>query len=292
MQIASPGIIKPEHPDYPVLKTLEAALLKGGGGLARIQQEVPQLIRRAIDEVIDAPRTGRQRLAQIEKTEKTYIGTKIEVLVRDFFGFPKGLLDLDIDGQDVDIKNTIGNNWMIPNEAIGKPCILIAADETTAICQFGLIVCRLEYLSTGANRDAKRTISRDKFSNILWLLVNQPYPPNFWERVDPQAARRIMLGNSGNERIIQLFREVQRQRVHRDIIAAVARQKDYMKRLRRNGGARDTLAREKIAVLSGHYDTGIIAQLGLGTIGPDEFIAVEATTPELEKLLRQTGHID
>lgn len=292
MHIALPSIIKPEHPDYPVLKTLEAALLKGGGGIARIQQEVPQLIRRAIDEVIDAPRTGRQRLSQTEKTEKTYIGTKIEVLVRDFFGFPKGLLDLNIDGQDVDIKNTIGKNWMIPNEAVGKPCILIAADEATAICQFGVIVCRPEYLSAGANRDAKRTIARDKFSNILWLLVNHPYPPNFWERVDPQAARRIMLGKSGNERIIQLFREVQRQPVHRDIIAAVARQKDYMKRLRRNGGARDTLAREKIAVLSGHYDTAIIKQLGLGTIGPDEFISVKATIPELEKLLRQTGHID
>src|SRR5687767_5744114 len=34
-------------------------------------------IRRALDEVIDGPRTGRWDVSQLEKTEKTYIGTKI-----------------------------------------------------------------------------------------------------------------------------------------------------------------------------------------------------------------------
>jgi len=57
-------------------------------------------------------------LGETEKTEKTYLGTKIEILIRKFFKFPKGLLDLHIEGHDVDIKNTVGGNWMIPTEAI------------------------------------------------------------------------------------------------------------------------------------------------------------------------------
>lgn len=292
MRVVSPNVLGPDHADFPVLDALRTALLKGGGGIETVRRDVPQLIRRAIDEVIDAPRTGRFRLDQIEKTEKTYIGTKIEILIRQFFGFPKGLLDLCIDGQDVDIKNTIGNNWMIPNEAIGKPCVLIAADEKAAVCQFGLVVCRLEYLSVGTNRDAKRTIAREKFNNIMWLLVNQPYPANFWERIDSEIAKYVLLGTSANDRLVRLFEKVQKQQIHRDTIQAIAQQKDYMKRLRRNGGARDTLAARKIAVLSGVYDSSIAASLGLGSIARDEFVAIEATTPELETLLRRTGHID
>ncbi len=292
MRISNAAIIGPDHQDYPVIKALEDALVQRGGGIERIRDAVPKLIRRAIDEVIDAPRTGRLKLDQIEKTEKTYIGTKIEILIRDFFGLPKGILDLAIDGVDVDIKNTIGNNWMIPDEAIGKPCVLIASDEKLSICQFGLFVCRTDYLTAGANKDNKRSIRKEQFANIHWLLLNEPYPPNFWESMTPDAVLRIMSGKSGNERIVALFRDVQKTPVHRNIIQAVAQQKDYMKRLRKNGGARDQLAREMIAVFSGIYDAQLIEKLGLPKIGADEFIALTADTEELKALLRSTGHID
>ena len=69
-----------------------------------------------------------------------------------------------------------------------------------------------------------------------------------------KKTRAIMRGASGNERIAELFRVAQGVAVHRDIVQAVAQQKDYMKRLRKNGGARDTLADEGIAILSGKYD--------------------------------------
>lgn len=291
MRVGTPSSIGPKHRDYAILKQLEAALLKGGGGIEKIRAGVPQLIRRAIDEVIDAPRSGRLTLGETEKTEKTYLGTKIEILIRKFFGFPKGLLDLEIEGHDVDIKNTVGGNWMIPTEAVEKACILIASDEKKAVCQLGLIVCHLDYLSAGSNKDSKRSISKTGFDNILWILRDQPYPPNFWERLDPAAVKRIMNLHAGTERIVQLFREVQRKPVHRDIIQAVAQQKDYMKRLRKNGGARDALAREKIAVLSGTYDNAILTKLGLGKIAPDELMGVKADTPEIEALLRKAGRL-
>ncbi|MFN8151440.1 MAG: NaeI family type II restriction endonuclease [Solirubrobacterales bacterium] len=38
------------------------------------------VIRQSIDEVLDGPRTGRWGFEQLEKTEKTYVGTKIEIV--------------------------------------------------------------------------------------------------------------------------------------------------------------------------------------------------------------------
>lgn len=289
MRVILPSIVNAGHPDFSLLSRIEAELDRRGGGRDRIRAKVPQLIRRAIDEVIDAPRTGRLLLEQTEKTEKTYIGTKIEILIRDFFGLPKGMLDLTIEDMDVDIKNTVGANWMIPTEAVGKPCILIASNEKTAICQLGLVVCRPEYLTKGLNKDQKLSIAKGNFQHILWILLNHPYPANFWENTDQQTALHIMGGMSGNERLVRLFKSFPSTPVHRDIIQTVARQKDYMKRIRKNGGARDELANQGIFILSGSRDTTLIKSLGLDRIGRDEFIAVTARNSEEEIMLTTSG---
>ena len=111
-----------------------------------------------MDEVIDAPRSKRFTIKEIEKTEKTYIGTKVEILVRNHLNIPKGkTLDLAIDGIEVDIKNTVGNNWMIPLEAIGHPCILIKLDEETAKCSFGIIVIRQRFSTRSIETKKRRS---------------------------------------------------------------------------------------------------------------------------------------
>ncbi len=284
--------VGPGHKDFEVLEAIAEELLDSGGGEPRVREQVPVLIRRAIDEVIDAPRTGRLRLEEIEKTEKTYIGTKVEILLRDFLGFPKGFArDLKIAGRDVDIKNTIGSNWMIPRESFEQPCLLVAADEKTGICQLGLIVCRAEYLSVGTNRDAKKSIRREAFCNARWILRNEPYPRNFWEDVPTEVALEIMGGESGTERLVRLLRRIDRRAIHRDIVHAVAHQKDFMKRLRQNGGARDRLAAEGIAVLTGVYHNRLVRRLGLPALAKDEVMAVKPKNDEEMKLLRDAGHI-
>ena len=127
------------HPDFAQLAPLVAAFLKAAGGMSALSQEVPQLIRKAVDEVIDAPRTNRFTLSDTEKTEKTYLGTKIEILIRSHLGLPKGrVLDLAIGGVETDIKNTMGSNWTIPMEAFGHPCLLLRENEKTATCSVGL----------------------------------------------------------------------------------------------------------------------------------------------------------
>jgi len=286
MRVIRAGPLPADHADLPMASRIESTLLRQCGGLDKLRKELPALMRQAIDEVIDAPRTGRVYAKELEKTEKTYIGTKAEILIRNYFRLPKGILDLTIDGLDVDVKNTLGQTWMIPREAVGKPCILVASDEPRRTFFFGILVAKIEHLTAGQNQDQKRSVSVFGHQNIHWILVNESYPPSFWHQIGEPKTHLIMRGESGTERVQTLFREVQRRAVHRDIIQAVAQQKDYMKRLRKNGGARDVLAREGIAILSGTYDRNLIAALELAPASNDEFISISPQN-DLERGLLQ-----
>lgn len=281
------------HQDYVLIKRLEAAILRHAGGIDKFKVDIPQLLRRAIDEVIDSARSNRFTLIEIEKTEKTYIGTKIEILLRNHLQMSKGkVLDLSIDGIEVDIKNTIGSNWTIPIEALGHPCILLKAQETTSRCSFGLIVIRDDILNPGKNRDGKRTVSKSGFAQVYWLLRDVPYPENFWEYLDPATREEITSHRGGTTGVAALFRSVQGRPISRLIVQSVAQQKDYMKRVRRNGGARDLLAPEGIAILWGDKDRELIRLLGLPTCTLEEFISFRPEKPEDIALLRTAGHID
>ena len=291
MRVIRPSPLSAAHPDYTVVKAIESALFAQAGGVSALQRDLPSLIRQAIDEVIDTPRTGRVHASELEKTEKTYIGTKVEILVRNYFRLPKGILDLRIAGYDVDVKNTLGTTWMIPREAVGKPCILVASDETRRTCYFGIIVANMGNLTVGLNQDQKRSVSAAGFGNIHWILADESYPESFWSRLGEPKTHAIMRGKTGNDRIAELFRQTLRLVVSRDIVQAVAQQKDYMKRLRKNGGARDRLADEGIAILSGKYDSELIVELGLPVAGGDEFVSILAATPDEWALLRRTGHL-
>jgi len=266
------------HPDYPVLAPLAAALERQAGGAAGFAAGVPPLFRRAVDEVIDAPRTNRFTIGELEKTEKTYLGTKVEILLRDFLKLPKGrILDLSIDGVETDIKNTMQRAWTIPLESHGHPALLLRLNEKTAQCDAGLVLVRPSYLNAGENRDSKKTLSADGTAHIWWLLRRQPYPPNFWEILPESDRVEIFAAGSASARLALLFQKLQRQPVSRLQVQAVAQQHDYMKRLRRNGGARDGLAEQGIALLSGRTDGPLIAALNLGPVTGEEFISL---TPE------------
>ena len=78
------------HQDYVLIKQYRGGELRHAGGFEKFRVDIPQLLRRAIDEVIDSARSNRFTLIEIEKTEKTYIGTKIEILLRNHLGMSKG----------------------------------------------------------------------------------------------------------------------------------------------------------------------------------------------------------
>jgi len=249
------------------------------------------MLRQCVDDVIMTAKTGRRSYDELEKTEKTYIGTRVEIELRAMLNLPKGKLDTVILGRDVDIKNTMGSNWMIPTEAVDHPCILVAADEVRATCYLGLIVARPDYLTLGQNKDSKKSISALGFANILWLLLDHPYPPNFWRTVPPDVIERIFAGRSGNQRMANLFREVQREPISRDVVEAVAQQQDFMRRIRSDNGrgTRDHLAREGILLLSGHYDAPLIEALGLPPCSGSEFVSYRPVSQQEADLAARHG---
>jgi len=238
-------------------------------------KQTGSVLRRSVDEVIDMPRTQRYSLDQIEKTEKTYIGTKVEILFRHQFKLVKGdKLDLRVAGEEVDIKNTIGTSWMIPQEAVNELCLLIKIDDKKGRFNVGIVYCDLRNLTTGKNRDQKRSISSGNRA-IFWIGKNVPMQKNFFESMSPDICLQLTdVKASGAERVRRLCRLLPNVVFNRYIIECVAQQKDPMKRVRGNGGARDKLRSEDIHILSGTYDQEKLHEYGFDNLEADDWIAV------------------
>lgn len=215
-------------------------------------------LRRALDEVIDGMRTGRWSVDSLEKTEKTYIGTKVEILFRFEFELENGsTLDACIQGHEVDIKCTVLKNWMIPKEAVGKLCLLVRIDDERSRFSIGVVRASQDILTAGINRDGKLSISAAGKKMIRWLVEDGELPVNFLARIDPSVRQQILSHRSGQLRINELFRLVQGQIIPRVAIETVAQQKDPMKRMR---DARKILKEEGILVLGHQGDDPKIAR--------------------------------
>jgi hypothetical protein len=287
------GEIGSSHPDFSLLAELESEILLSAGGADDLRHNFPSLLRECIDDVIQTPRTGRRSYDELEKTEKTYIGTRVEIMLRSFLRAQKGDLGLRIGRFDVDVKHTMGSNWMIPTETVGHPCVLLAADEEHALCYMGIVVARPEYLTAGPNQDAKRSLSAVRFQNIRWLLRELPYPANFWRTVDAAVVERIFLGRSGNERVTALFAQVRDRPISRNVIEAVAQQKDFMRRIRADKGSRGTrgaLGRQGMVLMSGDYDSHFAHALGLPRLGKGEFMSHLIADEGEAQLARSAGY--
>lgn len=285
--------LPPEHRDYSDIAKLETDLLTAVGGRALFEEKLRSFFRSAIDEVIDTARTGRFFLNQLEKTEKTYLGTKFENLLRDWLQVPRGvILDLLIGGQEVDVKSTTGgrSDWMIPREAIDQLCVLLRVNEEVSRCAVGLARARSDYLRTSTNQDKKTSFSAAGTANIWWLVSDFEYTPNFWSLIDADLRDQIMRAGKGSKRLAALFESCIGMPISRVQVAAVAAQDDYMKRLRKNGGARDILAPKGIAILYSETDRALMHALGL-TFGYREFLSHRARDDRETQLLRAAKKI-
>ena len=191
-------------------------------------------LRKSFDEVIDGPRTGRFQISQLEKTEKTYIGTKVEIVLRNELGLARGnVLDNLIAGVEVDTKFSLRGDWMIPREAVGQICLLITGDDNTSLASAGLLRMTPAVLSGGANQDSKKTISAAGKLHIRWLLNNADMPPNFLLDLDDVTRKKVLAPTSGKQRLMALFRNVTGQIIPRSAILQVAQlQGDPLKRAR------------------------------------------------------------
>ena len=180
---------------------------------------------------------------------------------------------------------------MIPPEAIDELCVLLRVNEQDSTCAVGLVRARSAYLRGGLNRDAKTSFSAAGRAHIWWLVQDFPYTPNFWSLIDQKTREYIMQPRGGTGRLARLFASCLELPISRVVIASIAAQDDFMKRIRRNGGARDVLAPEGIAVLYSETDRELMQTLGL-RFGYREFLSCRPKDQVQERLLRQAGHID
>lgn len=241
-----------------------------------------RIIRQSIDEVLDGPRTGRWSFDQLEKTEKTYVGTKLEIVLRTVLGLQHaGLMDLEIEGEPVDIKWAMASGWQIPREAVGEICLCLGGIAKLTLFQVGVVRCVPAYLNAGENRDGKKTLSEAGRRAMRMLVDPTPIPPNFVAEMEPELRESIMAERHIQQRVTKLFRSLPGVPIPRDAVRTIARTEgDPMRRLRADRHAGDPL--EGMKVLSATYANRVVEALGYPRLGKDEFMAVP--TDELDRL--------
>jgi hypothetical protein len=227
-----------------------------------LEQVFARSVRKAIDEVIDGARTGRFRYDQLEAQEKTYIGTRIEIVVMTDLGLsPGNKLDTVVAGHDVDIKWSAKGSWMIPQEAIGEICLVLAGDESGGSFSVGVVRCRPEWLREGLNRDRKTGLSKEGKKHVHWLVKDGALPTNFLASLDEETRKTILDQPAGQARVREFFMRVPGIPVPREVIPTLAVQVDPMRRVRQDG---DKGRLGGMKILSGHYSASRKAAAALG----------------------------
>jgi Restriction endonuclease NaeI len=254
------------------LDAVWAELQRTGG----IEKLLAQTLRQALDEVIDGARTGRFAVDQLEKTEKTYIGTKVEILLRYAFEWTRGVkLDNLIAAVEVDTKFSLTGQWMIPREARGELCLLASADDRKAKFSVGLLRMTPEVLNAGTNQDGKTSVSADGKKGIRWICFQQPMTANFLLNLDPAVVANTQAHRSGKARITAFFEQVTGCLIPRSVVLQIIKLPgDPMKRARE---AKATLLLKGYRVLCATYaeDRKAMHHAGFPHCADDDWLSIK-----------------
>jgi hypothetical protein len=258
--------------------------------LDRDGTRIARVLRRTYDMLLDGQHTGRYRWDQLYKTEKTHFGTLVEINLQREFKFDDGTtMDFAIRGIDVDCKYSQDRaEWMIPPEAVGQVILGLWASDDQGKWSLGVVRADDQLLtSSRGNRDLKRRLSAVGKAAVTWLFHDRELPENALLRITPANVERIFnCSKFGTKRVDMLFRLAQQRVISRTVVATVAQQEDYMKRVRGNGGSRSSLRPEGIVII-GHYEghRRIASALGVPTPGPGESVSVRLA----RRLSRHSG---
>lgn len=237
-----------------------------------------KVFRATFDQLYDGQHTGRYRLDQLFKTEKTHFGTLTEINLQRELQLADGrILDFSIANHEVDCKFSHTGAWMLPIESFNQIILVTQANDATSLWSAGLVRVTEQNRRTSENRDRKTGLNAHGRSQILWLHRNAPMQPNALLQLPPLVVADIMGGRSGQARLNELFRRATNLRLSRTIIATVAQQDDYMKRVRDNGGSRGALRPEGYLILSGdyHIQRNLATSFGAVTPEPGELVSIQ-----------------
>lgn len=252
-----------------------------------VGERTASVFRATFDQLYDGQRTGRYKIEQLFKTEKTHFGTLFEINFRREFSdvVDDGLvLDYRISNIDLDCKFSFKfGGWMIPPEAFGKLLLVATANDEDSEWSLGVVRAAPENLRSSSNRDGKTGLNTTGRANITWLQYGANLPSNTLLQLDEAEVEKIFSYRSGQKRLNELFRIATNMRISRNIVATVAQQDDPLKRVRANGGSRTALAPEGYIIPGGDYvaHQRIAEQLGCEIPQPGEFVCVRVV-PAIE----------
>lgn len=270
----------------------DADIIKVAGHIRKLDpngERFGQVLRDTIDQLLDGENTGRYDWKTLHKTEKTHAGTLVEINLQREFGFPDGKdMDFLIQGIEVDCKYSQKLfGWMIPPEALDEICLVVWADDDKSEWSAGLMRADREKLTTSnattrkGNRDGKYRLTKEHQSLVYWLWQNERLHENLLLQLDPATRQAILSAGShssrgrGQAKVNELFRRVQQHPISRTVVRTVAQQKDYMKRVRYDGGARSNLQSEGILILgTGSSHKAAAADLGVPVPEQGGFVSV------------------
>lgn len=244
----------------------------------KMEERFANVFRQSIDEVLDGQRTGRFDIYAdtVAKTERTYLGTKVEIVCQDEFQLERGRkMDYVVAGHEVDAKFSMSSLFgqQIPREALGHICLLMYANDQKGQFSVALVRATDDILNKGANQDGKKTISREGRSKVHWLVRDGRLPENQLLRLPASVLEAIFdRGLSKQERVNELFRRVQGDIVYRRTLITVAQQHDGPKRAR---DARLTVCDDGILILgyrAAHRE--IARDLGIAVPRQSEWVSV------------------
>ncbi len=269
----------------PAIADVRAQLLARDPNGSRMAE----VFRRTFDQLYDGQHTGRYKLDQLFKTEKTHFGTLIEINLQRELKLDDGkTLDFNIAGHEVDCKYSHSGGWMLPIESFDQIVLVTQADDTQSTWSAGLVRVTEQNRRTSENRDRKTSLNPNGRADISWLFKDAQMPPNALLSLPAAEVEAIMSGRSGQARVNELLRRATNRRLTRSIIATVAQQDDFMKRVRENGGARTALRPEGYLILGGDYNEhkSTAEKLGCEVPQPGEIVSVKVVPAGPESGIR------
>ncbi|MFI1656161.1 NaeI family type II restriction endonuclease [Streptomyces sp. NPDC020472] len=284
-------------PELDFVRQYLLALDPDGSRFARV-------LRNTIDQLLDGENTGRFDWEKLHKTEKTHAGTLVEInLLREFKLTSGDDLDYSIDGIEVDCKFSQREyGWMIPPEALGEICLVVWADDHKGKWSAGLLRADRKKLTTSGNvtkrgnRDGKFRLTKDHYSLVSWLWHREDLRENLLLHLPREVQKTVLAPTSGQKRVNELFRQVIRRRIDRNVVRTLAQQYDYMARVRddKNGTrARPALRNEGIIIPGDSANhRAVAAALGGPVPEKGEFVSFRVARAQPHHGSRPSAEID
>ncbi|MFE4758763.1 NaeI family type II restriction endonuclease [Streptomyces mirabilis] len=242
-----------------------------------LQRRTASSLRAAFDSVLDGERTGRYDLAKLNKSEKTYLGSRVEHFLWQAWGLNRRNVDSRL--RHVPLRFTWTSTWMLGPEHVGSVCLLVRASDSESRWSLGVLAVAPEHLNRlKSNRDGKMTLSVAGKSAIHWLFEDAALPENALLHLDQPTLAQVFsptddaAADHAQGRTNNLFRAVQGRLLDHSAVRTVAMDPDSPRRVRE---ARRNLLAEGILLLGHQGDQPRIATaLGLPRPNKGEWVSV------------------